>query len=208
MKKTTKTKPAAPPKKDATVYELPSGLMVRSDVQNAAAMMPWAVIGEPNIQEVVKALRHQTSMVTEDGCMKSAEEMLYGQAVALQNIFTHLSRRAALNANTYPQATETYLKLAFKAQSQCRSTLEALAEIKNPRSVAFVRQANIAAGHQQVNNGTGATDAGSPAREIQAEPSKLLEATHGERLDFGAQGAAGGAHQDLATVGALDRAAD
>jgi len=30
------------------------------------------------------------------------------------------------------------------AQSQCRTTLEALAEIKNPRAVAFLKQANIA----------------------------------------------------------------
>ena len=57
----------------------------------------------------------------------------------------------------YPDATETHLKLAFKAQSQCRTTLETLAEIKSPRSVAFVRQANTSAGPQQLNNGTGAT---------------------------------------------------
>jgi hypothetical protein len=41
----------------------------------------------------------------------------------------------------------------LKAQAQCRVTLVALAEMKNPRPVAFVQQANIAAGLQQVNNG-------------------------------------------------------
>ena len=41
----------------------------------------------------------------------------------------------------------------YKRQAQCRATLEALAEIKNPRPVAFVKQANISGGHQQVNNG-------------------------------------------------------
>jgi hypothetical protein len=39
-----------------------------------------------------------------------------------------------------------------KPQAQCRATIEALAEIKNPRPVAFVKQANIAQGPQQVNN--------------------------------------------------------
>lgn len=43
--------------------------------------------------------------------------------------------------------------MALKAQAQCRATLEALAEIKNPRPVAFVKQANISGEHQQVNNG-------------------------------------------------------
>ncbi len=47
--------------------------------------------------------------------------------------------------------------------------------------MAFVRQTNSAAGPQQVNNGVD-----SPAREIHAEPDKLLEASNSERLDFGA----------------------
>jgi hypothetical protein len=43
------------------------------------------------------------------------------------------------------------MRLALKAQSQCRATLEALANIKNP-PVVIARQANFAAGPQQVNN--------------------------------------------------------
>jgi hypothetical protein len=52
------------------------------------------------------------------------------------------------------RACDTFLRLAFKAQSQSRATLETLAFTQNPRSVEFVRQANIANGPQQVNNGT------------------------------------------------------
>jgi len=44
------------------------------------------------------------------------------------------------------------MRLALRAQSQCRATLETLAVIKNPTTVAYVRQANIANGPQQVNN--------------------------------------------------------
>lgn len=47
---------------------------------------------------------------------------------------------------------EVFLKLALRAQSQCRATLEILALIKHPQPVAIVKQANIAAGPQQVNN--------------------------------------------------------
>ena len=49
-----------------------------------------------------------------------------------------------------------YLRLALKAQSQCRATLATLAAVKNPQPVAFVRQANIAHGPQQVNNAAAA----------------------------------------------------
>jgi hypothetical protein len=44
------------------------------------------------------------------------------------------------------------MRLALKAQSQSRATVETLAAIKNP-PVVYARQANFAAGHQQVNNG-------------------------------------------------------
>ena len=58
---------------------------------------------------------------------------------------------------------ETYMRMALKAQSQCRATLKTLANIKNP-PVVFARQANIAQGPQQVNNGM------MPAGEPRAGP--------------------------------------
>lgn len=73
--------------------------------------------------------------------------------MALNAIFNELARRAANNMGTYLGTTETYLRLALKAQAQSRATVEALAEMKKPHSVAFVKQANIAHGPQQVNNG-------------------------------------------------------
>jgi len=39
------------------------------------------------------------------------------------------------------------MRLAFKAQSQARATIETSAEIKNPHQFAFVKQANIAGGN-------------------------------------------------------------
>ena len=71
----------------------------------------------------------------------------------------------------------------LRAQSQCRATIETLAVIKNPQAVAFVRQANIAAGPQQVNNGMSAAHAASRALENEFEPNRLLETQYGERLD-------------------------
>ena len=78
--------------------------------------------------------------------------MLVAQTIALNAVFSDMAWRAAENIGEYLPATEIYLRLAFKAQAQFRATIEALAEIKNPRPVAFVKQANIAQGPQQVNN--------------------------------------------------------
>jgi hypothetical protein len=75
------------------------------------------------------------------------------QAHTLDTIFNELARRSAANVGEYMEAAERYMRLALKAQSQCRATIETLAEIKNPKPVAFVQQANIANGPQQVNNG-------------------------------------------------------
>jgi len=43
---------------------------------------------------------------------------------------------------------DRYLKLALRAQSQGRSTWDALATIKRPPVMGYVRQANIANGPQ------------------------------------------------------------
>ena len=94
--------------------------------------------------------------------------MLLAQAHTLDAIFSFCARSAAPNFGEYMHAGEMYLRLGMKAQSQCRATLETLAAIKNPTPPMFVKQANIAGGHQQVNNGV----APSRAREIQSEPNE------------------------------------
>ena len=57
--------------------------------------------------------------------------------------------------------------------------------------------ANIAHGHQQVNNGL------SRVGETESEQTKVLEQTDGERLDPGATGAAGRTDSPLEAVGAV-----
>lgn len=143
------------------------------------------------------------------GDLRAGEALLTGQAVALNAIFTELARRSALNMGEHLGAAESYMRLALKAQNQCRATVETLAAMKNP-PVVFARQANINnGGQQQVNNGTQAPGAGSPApapaSKSATEPNKLLDATHGERMDLGAQAAASRTHQDLEPMEAVNR---
>lgn len=159
------------------------------------------VFGETDLNSLIIELAKQNEKVG-GGDLRRAENILMTQAHTLDAIFNELARRAAANMGEYINATDRYLRLALKAQSQCRATLETLATIKNP-PVIYAKQANIANGPQQVNNGTSPAHVGG---ETSIEPNKLLEHEHGQRLDTGTQGAAIGAGKELETVGAINRA--
>ncbi len=108
-------------------------------------------VGVLDLTESVELMQAKTEQVR-SGDLSGPEAILTAQAVALDVIFTEMARRAALNIGEHLQATDTYMRLAMRAQGQCRATLQTLGELKNPRQVAFVKQANIANGYQQVNN--------------------------------------------------------
>lgn len=137
------------------------------------------------------------------GDLQRAESMLVTQAHTLDALFHNLAQRAAINMGAHLDAAETYFRLALKAQAQCRATLETLAAIKNPQPVAFVRQANIAHGPQQVNNGADSLRAGNS----QSPQNELSRVTHeeGQRLDLGTAAGAGAVHPTMAPVGAIQR---
>jgi len=75
--------------------------------------------------------------------------------------------------------------------------------------VAFVKQANIAHGPQQVNNATPGGGKSPTRGENPAKQSnELLEVTHGQRLDTGTAGAASGTNPHMEAVDALHRTPD
>lgn len=119
----------------------------------------------------------------------------------LVKAFREARQAIDITKREYLIAAERYMMLALKAQSQCRATLETLSAIKNP-PVVFAKQANIANGPQQVNNGQPAT----VCEKTVIEQNKLLEYEHGQWLDTGTADAAIGADKELETVGAIDRA--
>jgi hypothetical protein len=103
------------------------------------------------------------------------------------------------------------MRLALRAQNQARATLETLALIKNPPRPTFVKQANIAHGPQQVNNGAvPAPEAPSPAREEpkNEQPQLLEHQPHEQWLDTRAPQTTGASNQALAPVGAIDGTQD
>lgn len=141
------------------------------------------------------------------GDLSTLEAMLIGQATALQSIFTSLALRA--QAQTSQRNLEAFLGLALKAQAQSRATITALVDLKHPKQAMFVKQANIANGNQQVNNGVPA----DPERSTQARADenqnlqiKQLELNDGQRLDTGATRSTIGTDPHLEAVGKGNRA--
>jgi 1,2-phenylacetyl-CoA epoxidase PaaB subunit len=134
------------------------------------------------------------------GDLSHAETLLTAQTVTLNAVFANLAARAV--DTTGAEMFERHLRLAFKAQSQCRATCETLALLKNPP--VFTRQANVAA-QQVVNNATVVT--ASRARETETAPNELSEA-HAERLDGREAGQPGRRHLALAAVGEVHRPED
>jgi hypothetical protein len=161
----------------------------------AAEFSLQAKIGNVSIAQMTSALTQLVQFGRTS--TEYSECMLLAQANTLDVTFTYLLSRAATDIGHNPHAVEM-MRLALKAQSQCRTTLEALAAIKNPSPTLFARQANFAQGHQQINNGT--------APETENPPTELLERDHGKRLDTGAKSLAGTDDPVVATVGTVHRA--
>jgi hypothetical protein len=219
----SRRKKLAPESKDNAVLlvetsdtreQLISTIAVGGVGANTATMLTYTqgMFGEGDFTHAVEAVRKNIE-ASKGGDTSFADTLLISQAASLNAIYTECMRRAAVNSGTYPDATDRYMRLGFKAQSQCRATLESLARIKNPPGVAFVRQANIAHGPQQVNNGMTAESGVSSGDRAHAQNSKsapieLLEKSDGKWMDTRAAVTAGTGDPALATVGQVHWADD
>ena len=222
-KSSPKTAPATPPaKRDPNTFEVVASKdttsqalakLATTSVLSAVTLKRYSGAGDAlEVPDLVTEMRKAGDEIVE-GNMGRVERMLANQAMTLDAIFNDMAQRSG-RQDTY-KGIEVLMRLALKAQAQARSTAEALALLKNP--MPYIKQANMTTGPQQVNN----TYAGTPshsgiqsggtlehsaraqagAGNSQSEPNKLLEADHGQRLDIGAQAAAGRANQKLETVG-------
>lgn len=193
------------PQKGSSAGESPARRLadtaIHPAVSAAATVLKFAkgTFGELEVNETAQALIENVQAVKK-GNLSGPEAMLVSQAHSLNAIFTELARRSALNMGEYIEASEKYMRLALKAQAQCRATIETLAALKNP-PVVIARQANISAGPQQVNNGP------APRAEVSSnKPNKLLEQSHEPRLDPGASRKASSCDPELVSVEASNRA--
>ncbi len=135
---------------EETGAEAMARALLQPTLKNALAASAFASkpLGEnfeaPGIGDYVKHVQCVTKNAAE-GDLQIASELLAAQAIALDSMFAELARRSASNMGEYIEASERYGRLALKAQSNCRTTLEALAKLHLPREQT-VR-------HVQVNDG-------------------------------------------------------
>ncbi len=152
-----------------------------------------------DITEAVEVMKEKSQKIIA-GDLSELEATLTAQIVSLNTIFNTLTLRSAHAMGNSLKLTETYMRLALKAQAQCARTAEILATIKNP-PIVFARQANIAQGHQQINNGNQpATHAGKTINSA----NELLSEDSNAPLDTRGTIEASGANQELAAVEAID----
>jgi hypothetical protein len=145
---------------------------------SAPAFENWRKVSPHNVGDALEVAIE----AVREGDLSSLEAALVSQVFAMQAMFTDLANRA--RAQTSREGISSLTALAIKAQSASRATVQAIAELKSPRQVAFIRQqtnVTTAGGQQQVNNATGTTSslARAPAREDSAKAQNeqlLLEA--------------------------------
>ena len=113
-----------------------------------------------------------------NGNLSRLERMLTSQAIALDTMFNKLAIKAS--NSEYMKNYEGFMRLAFKAQAQARSTVEALAMLKHPQP--YISQTNIGqVGHNQVNNAYAITSSNTDipmatvAEDLNIAPNKLLD---------------------------------
>jgi hypothetical protein len=125
--------------------------------------------------EYTKMLLEKAFERVRGGDLAILEEMLLGQAFALNMAFNSLSARATRQLDI--STIQMLMNLCFKAQNQSRATIDSLIRLKQPSNTQFIKQANIAQGHQQVNN---------LAEKNITPQNELLEDIHGNsHLDTG-----------------------
>jgi hypothetical protein len=119
--------------------------------------------GLTDLNDIVRFFEDATERA-EGGDLKLASRLLASQALTLDSIFTELTRRSAANLGEYPTAAERYMRLALKAQTNCRTTLDALGRLHQPREQT-VKHVHVNDGGQAVvadqfhHHGLGGSDA-------------------------------------------------
>lgn len=181
---------------DETKRDAVARTFLSPEIQASASlsMLTSGAFSDAGFAELVDALKAITKE-TKDGGFGRLEETLTAQGVVLDAIFNHLAQRAIHNIGHYVQTVEIYMKLALRAQSQCRATLETLVNLNRPQ----IRQTNIAHGPQQINN--------SISAEKRKPPNELLENKEHESdkwLDTGTPKETVGIDQELEAVGEID----
>lgn len=160
-------------RKDEKVGRTLARVTLDPQTRNASLAMTFGtqMFGDqyvPEIMETSAVLGEEINQAMQ-GNLSLATRMFTSQAFALDTLFTEMARRAGLNMGQYPDAADRYMRLALKAQGACRTTLEALAKLHQPREQT-VKHVHINSGGQAVvadtfHQHTGGTENGKTAEQ-------------------------------------------
>lgn len=170
-------------------------VVLSTDTSNTVATQSFvkSTFGAIDLTEALTVMKEKFKRINA-GDLTELESTLAAQVISLNTIFTVLAKRAT--TCEYLNQVETNLRLALKAQAQCARTVEVLAAMKNP-PIVFAKQANIAQGHQQINNGDQSI---AHAGKTKNPSNELLNEADNATLDTRGTITASGANQELAAV--------
>lgn len=157
---------------------------------------------EFNVVTVLERLSRSVDRVLNNDT-NEIEAMLMTQAKTLEYVF--YDALSKLPSSSMERA-EVCASIALKAQSGCRKTLMALAEIKHPRrTTTFIKQQNNHAVNQQVNNSVKSESENNKkiANELNAKVTYETKV-----MDIGTTIATGTANTSTETVGVFNRSKD
>jgi hypothetical protein len=191
MSKAPRTKPTAKKAADATLILRPKADETDQAAQARTMLGPFVrhgltagcfanrVLGptqdKPGLMDCADFIEAQARSAA-GADLAMASHMLAAQAITLDSMFTELARCAAVNMGEYPQAVDRYARLALKAQSNSRATLEALAKLHQPREQT-VRHVHVNDGGQAIVAEQFHHHAGGTGNDVSAEQSHATGTT-------------------------------
>ncbi len=160
-------------------------VMLDPQTRNANLAMSFGsqVFGDrhkPDVAESSAVVAEEIERATK-GDLSLVSRMYTSQAISLDAMFTEMARRSGNNMGQYPDAAERYMRLALKAQAACRSTLEALARLHQPREQT-VKHVHVNDGGQAVvadhfHHHTGGRENGKTVKQSDATGATGASAT-------------------------------
>lgn len=127
---------------------------VLASFAGASALQKFVGGDDVHYWKLILSLDNQIKNVN-SGDLKGIEGVLTAQIHILNSMFNNLAIRS--KNQTHMNMIDQFMRLAFKAQNQCRVTVETLVNLKNPAASTFVKQTNIGY-NQQVNNNSPSTE--------------------------------------------------
>lgn len=144
----------------------------------------------PGVGGFINAIQSGARAIRESD-LNHLEAILYAQVEMLNAMFQVTLNKA--NASQYLESARHNYDCALKAQNQCRRTVLAIADMKNPKRATFIKQQNNAV-NQQINS----------ENNSQSE-NEIYEVSNVEKVDAGKSQAAIGVDSNLEAMGVNNR---